>query len=78
MSMHADQPGNDAFTVQCPVCRATQAARPVCRRCNADLTLFNRVQQSSRAERRRLEEAVAAGDQAAQARLCEYLHWLHG
>lgn len=76
--MPADMPQDEECTVQCPVCRATQVARPVCRRCNADLTLFIRVQESSQAARRRLAEAVAADDHAAQARLRDYLQWLHG
>jgi hypothetical protein len=76
--MPTDMPADEACTVQCPVCRATQASRQTCRRCTADLTLFIRVQESSRAARRRLVEAVAANDQAAQARLRDYLKWLHG
>lgn len=76
--MNADMPCDEGHTIQCPVCRATQAAREACRRCGADLALFVRASESSRAARRRLAEAVVAGDAVAQARLRDYLRWLHG
>lgn len=76
--MHADTPPDDGPTFQCPVCRAACVARQACRRCNADLALFVRVSESSRAAWRLLEDAVAAGDDVAQARLRDYLRWLHG
>jgi hypothetical protein len=76
--MPANTPGNEEPIIQCPVCRATQTARQVCRRCSADLELFVRARISNLAARRRLAEAVAAGDAVAQARLRRYLRWLHG
>jgi hypothetical protein len=76
--MHADMPCDEGPIIKCPVCRATQSARQVCRRCTADLALFVRTSASSLAARRRLAEAVAAGDDVAQARLRGYLRWLHG
>jgi len=76
--MHTDMPCDAGAIIKCPVCRATQAARQVCRRCSADLALLVRVNNSSLAARRRLAEAVAAGDDVAQARLRRYLRWLHG
>ena len=76
--MTADMPRDEGPIIQCPVCRATQTARQVCRRCSADLALFVRTRISGLAARRRLAEAVAAGDAVAQARLQGYLRWLHG
>lgn len=77
--MHADATlAEEIFIIQCPVCRATQAAQKACRRCNADLELFVHAGKSSLAARRRLTEAIAAGDAVAEARLRDYLRWLHG
>ena len=76
--MPADTPRDEGPVIQCPVCRATQTARQVCRRCSADLALFVRASTSSLTARRRFAEAVAAGDAVAQARLRGYLRWLHG
>lgn len=76
--MQADPAEDDVLTIRCPACGATQTARPVCRRCHADLELVVRVSESSRLARRRLERAVAEGDDAARARLDCYLRWLHG
>ena len=76
--MPADTARDEGPIIQCPVCRATQTARQVCRRCSADLTLFVRTSASSLAAQRRLAEAVAASDAVAQARLRGYLRWLHG
>ncbi|NBX29059.1 hypothetical protein EBR04_01175 [bacterium] len=76
--MHADIHPDAGLTIQCPVCRAVQPARPACRRCHADLALFIRTSDSSRTAKRRLEKAIAAGDADAQARLRAYLRWLDG
>ena len=76
--MTADMPRDEGPIIQCPVCRATQTARQVCRRCSADLALFVRASASSLTARRQLAEAVAASDAVAQARLRGYLRWLHG
>lgn len=77
--MHADATlAEEIFIIQCPVCRATQAAQKACRRCNADLELFVHAGKSSLAARRRLTEAITAGDAVAEAQLRDYLRWLHG
>ena len=62
----------------CPVCRARQSARPTCRRCAADLTLYVRALESGGVARERLVQATTAGDQAAVLRLRRYLVWLEG
>lgn len=76
--MQADPAPDDALTIRCPACGAAQTARSACRRCHADLELVVRVSESSRLARRRLERAVAEGDEAARARLDRYIRWLHG
>ena len=64
--------------MSCPVCRARQSARPACRRCAADLTLYVRALESGRVARERLVQATTDGDQAAVVRLRRYLVWLEG
>lgn len=72
------QPAADSVAIECPVCRAGQSQRAVCRRCGADLVLFMRAVESRRVARRRLERAIAAGNPAATDRLRAYLAWLGG
>jgi hypothetical protein len=72
------EPPADAMAIECPVCRAGQSIRSVCRRCGADLALFVHALESRRIARRRLERAIEAGNPAATARLRAYLAWLGG
>jgi hypothetical protein len=72
------QPAADGVAIECPVCRAGQSPREICRRCGADLALFVRAAESRRIARLRLGRAITAGDPAATARLRAYLAWLGG
>jgi len=73
-----DQPAADGVAIECPVCRAGQSPREICRRCGADLALFVRALESQRIASRRLERAIRAGNPAATTRLHAYLAWLGG
>lgn len=70
------EPVPDDLAIKCPVCRAGQSPREVCRRCGADLALFVRALESRRTARRRLERALTAGNPEATSRLRAYLAWL--
>jgi hypothetical protein len=72
------EPSADSVAIECPVCRAGQSPRDICRRCGADLTLFLHALESRRIARRRLERAITAGNHSAAARLRGYLAWLGG
>jgi hypothetical protein len=73
-----DQPAADGVALECPVCRAGQSPRDICRRCGADLALFVRALESRRIASGRLERAITAGNPAAMTRLRGYLAWLGG
>jgi len=72
------EPAADAVAIECPVCRAGQSPRDICRRCGADLALFVHALESRRTARRRLARAITAGNPEAAARLRAYLAWLGG
>ena len=60
----------------CPVCRAQQTPRMVCRRCRADLGLYVKALRSEELAKRRLVEASRTGQTDLAARVANYLRWL--
>ena len=62
--------------IACPVCRAKQIARPECRRCGADLSLYLKALRSVEESKRQFANAIHNGDSQLAAQTLEYLHWL--
>ncbi len=60
----------------CPVCRAKQVAKPECRRCNADVSLYLKTLQSLNESRRQLDLARESGNGQLASELLAYLQWL--
>lgn len=67
--------GNDDELV-CPVCRARQTPRDVCRRCRADIGLYVKAIQSRHRARALLDEASQSGREDVAMRTAAYLRWL--
>lgn len=65
---------SDEPSFRCPVCRATQTLRDVCRRCEADLSLVARAHRRLAWLKQSL--AQAEGDSAQLRRLKAELRWL--
>jgi len=67
---------SDDSTFRCPVCRASQTMRAVCRRCQADLGLAVRAYRRREFVIRKRAEAIALGDRERERVLTEELRWL--
>lgn len=61
---------------RCPVCRAAQALRETCRRCEADLSLVVRAHRRLADVKRQLEQARASGHSERARQLAAELRWL--
>ena len=61
-------------TFRCPVCRAAQTLREICRRCQADLRLVAQAHRRLEYVTRRRAEASTAGD--SERELTAELDWL--
>jgi hypothetical protein len=60
----------------CPVCRAKQIPQTICRRCEADLSLYIKATTSLAVAQQQYALKSQNGDQAANAELQKYLQWL--
>lgn len=61
---------------RCPVCRAAQTLREVCRRCQADLSLVVRAHHRLAYLQEQRAHARASGDQERERQVAAELHWL--
>ncbi|HEY4261803.1 MAG TPA: hypothetical protein VGM98_16650, partial [Schlesneria sp.] len=61
---------------RCPVCRAAQTLREICRRCQADLSLVVRARRRLAYLRQQQEQALSAGDDRRVQQLVAELRWL--
>lgn len=67
---------SDEGELTCPVCRAKQIPRGICRRCRADLSLYVKALQSEELVRKLFAEASRAEQDDLAARAASYLRWL--
>ena len=67
---------SDEPNFRCPVCRASQTLREICRRCEADLSLVVRAHRRLAYLKHRHAQALANGDQKAQQQMKAELRWL--
>lgn len=61
---------------RCPVCRAAQALRETCRRCQADLSLVARGYRRLAYLKEQQAQALATGDSHRAKQLASELRWL--
>lgn len=69
-SMSSDTP------FRCPICRASQPLRDVCRRCQADLRLVVRAHCRLAYVKRLQAEAQTLGDSEREQCLAQEVRWL--
>lgn len=67
---------NEPNLFVCPVCRAKQVAKPECRRCSADVSLYLKSLRSMDESRRQLDLARESGNGQLASELLTYIQWL--
>ncbi len=67
---------NEPNLFACPVCRAKQVAKPECRRCSADVSLYLKALRSLDESRRQLDLARESGNGQLASEVLIYLQWL--
>jgi hypothetical protein len=67
---------SDETDFRCPVCRAAQALRETCRRCQADLSLVVRARRRLGYLRQQQAQALSTDDDKREQQLAAELRWL--